>query len=314
MLFQRIPRLFPLESSNVILRSLGAPALLKIREFLKEVRTGMLSVREVIADRNLFTPEEFRERMNRAMQFESFQESGKKILENISTGFINAVKGIGGWVEAITSSDAWKKANSLSAKVDIVFSDLWAKFTEWVNGDGKPKIEQVASTLTQILATAISTSSGPILESAKGIGESLGKGIIDGAVSHVKQNWGKMVGESFLNSPGMKIITSPLKVAEKAMDAKTNGGFSVMKEKAFDQIFPKKNGGLDRVPYNGATYSLHKDEMVLPRGEAAEYRKGNRGGGKGFSINIAKMEVRQESDIQKVANELALGKYANLLK
>lgn len=38
------------------------------------------------------------------------------------------------------------------------------------------------------------------------------------------------------------------------------------------------NGGLDRVPYDGFIGRLHKDEMILTRGEADKYRKGQSGG------------------------------------
>jgi hypothetical protein len=50
---------------------------------------------------------------------------------------------------------------------------------------------------------------------------------------------------------------------------------------------------------------LHRGEKVLPRGEADQYRKNKGRVGNGVTINIANMHVRNDSDIKKVAYELA---------
>jgi len=64
--------------------------------------------------------------------------------------------------------------------------------------------------------------------------------------------------------------------------------------------------GLDRVPYHGYTARLHKDEMVLPKQEAQEYRKT---GGGGNTITIPKLAdqiiIREEQDIEKISKGLA---------
>lgn len=65
-------------------------------------------------------------------------------------------------------------------------------------------------------------------------------------------------------------------------------------------------GGLSRVPYDGYNARLHKDEMVLTKGKADEYRNG-RGGG--LILQISKLadvvNVRKDSDIDELADELA---------
>lgn len=64
--------------------------------------------------------------------------------------------------------------------------------------------------------------------------------------------------------------------------------------------------GLDNVKYDGYRAVLHKGEAVLNRQDAEAYRNGNAGGGSSMpTINIAKMEVRKESDIQDIAFRLA---------
>lgn len=64
--------------------------------------------------------------------------------------------------------------------------------------------------------------------------------------------------------------------------------------------------GLDNVRYDGYRAVLHRGEAVLNRQDAEAYRNGNAGGGSSIpAINIAKMEVRKESDIQDIAFRLA---------
>jgi len=63
-------------------------------------------------------------------------------------------------------------------------------------------------------------------------------------------------------------------------------------------------GGLNYVPYDRFPALLHRGEMVLPRGEAEEYRKG-RASGVSVTISGNTFNVRQDSDIQKIAYELA---------
>ncbi|MBB6281800.1 hypothetical protein [Geobacillus subterraneus] len=63
-------------------------------------------------------------------------------------------------------------------------------------------------------------------------------------------------------------------------------------------------GGLNYVPYDRFPALLHRGEMVLPRGEAQEYREG-RASGVSVTISGNTFHVRQESDIQRIAYELA---------
>lgn len=64
--------------------------------------------------------------------------------------------------------------------------------------------------------------------------------------------------------------------------------------------------GLDNVRYDGYRAVLHKGEAVLNRQDAEAYRNGQTGGGSSMpTINIAKMEVRKDSDIDEIAFKLA---------
>ncbi|HGG0416534.1 TPA: phage tail tape measure protein [Clostridium sporogenes] len=61
--------------------------------------------------------------------------------------------------------------------------------------------------------------------------------------------------------------------------------------------------GLQRVPYNGYMAELHEDERILTKQQTRELERGK--GSNGININIDKMEVRNDSDIERVAEALA---------
>lgn len=65
--------------------------------------------------------------------------------------------------------------------------------------------------------------------------------------------------------------------------------------------------GLDNVPYDGYNARLHKNERVLTAQENKEYNAAKAGGGFGGGVTISgnTFNVRQDSDIEKVAYELA---------
>ncbi|WP_235213939.1 phage tail tape measure protein [Lysinibacillus fusiformis] len=79
------------------------------------------------------------------------------------------------------------------------------------------------------------------------------------------------------------------------------------------KLIPGKDGGaakshysgLDSVPYDGYAARLHKGERVLTAQEAKAYDEGQGGGSSMPVINIAKMEVRKDSDIDEIAFKLA---------
>ncbi|MED4399770.1 hypothetical protein [Metabacillus fastidiosus] len=64
---------------------------------------------------------------------------------------------------------------------------------------------------------------------------------------------------------------------------------------------PKHYFGLDRVPYDGYTAVLHKGEQIVP---AKDVKAGKRSGGD-INIYIDGVTVREESDINKIADALA---------
>ncbi|KQL18860.1 hypothetical protein [Cytobacillus solani] len=288
------------EKTNVILRTMGQPALMKIKSFLDGLKNNMATVSEVMANRNFFTPEEFKANLERAMTIENFKETGTKILESVMTGFINAAKGIGNWIQALTNNPEFQKLESLSAKVIFVFEDIWGRFETWLANGGQEKINRITKELLEVMAVGLIASQEIIVKAATTIGEAVGSAM----ASSASDTFAKWQNQKMNESKLFKIpMLAPFKWANNmGMKMREDAKKGDSKKASPRIIPPKKNGGLSRVPYNGATYSLHKDEMVLSRGEAAAYRKGNHGG---VVISGNTFHVRQDSDIQKVAQELA---------
>ncbi|WP_141550868.1 hypothetical protein [Bacillus sp. AFS041924] len=64
------------------------------------------------------------------------------------------------------------------------------------------------------------------------------------------------------------------------------------------------HAGLSNVPYDQYPANLHRGERVLTAVENEEYKK-NKSGKGGVTVNVGTMNVRNDSDIKKVAYELA---------
>lgn len=62
--------------------------------------------------------------------------------------------------------------------------------------------------------------------------------------------------------------------------------------------------GLDRVPYDGYTARLHKDERVLTAQEAKQQDRGASGMSGGITVNVQTLNVRKESDLDYIIEGL----------
>ncbi|MNW51160.1 hypothetical protein D3C74_286400 [compost metagenome] len=68
----------------------------------------------------------------------------------------------------------------------------------------------------------------------------------------------------------------------------------------------KHAGGLDTVPYNGYLTLAHKDEAILTKHEASEWRDQQRGnGGNAPSIVIQNVTISNDMDVERFAGMLA---------
>jgi hypothetical protein len=286
------------EATNVILRNMGAPALVKVKDFLNEVRTGMYTVSEVMKDRNLFTPEEFTERMNRAILVEKFKETGAKIIDNVVNGLISSAVKIGSWFESLSNNSEFQKQSTLFGQVKFIIEDIFERFKQWMDEGGRDQMEKATAGVMQIVIGALEASIENVVPVAVSIGSAIGGGIIKGVNESVSQSW---LAQLIKDPVGFAINKVTFGKVNPMADRKNQE--EQLKLWGKQGPLPAKNGGLNRVPYDGYTASLHRGEMILPRGEADNYRNGSGGGGITISGNT--FNVRQESDIQKIAYELA---------
>lgn len=290
------------ESTNVILRTMGAPALEKVKAFIKGIRDGMTSVKEIMRDKNLFTPEEFREKYMQALKVERFKEIGGKIIDSIISGLISSVHKIGEWMTALQTNPEFQAQTTLFGQVKFIIEDIYQRFLAWLDGGGRAKIEKTAADLIQIIIAGIEASIENIIPIATQVGVAIGNGVINGAKSAIADSWlARLIRDpvGFAVNEGLNLTN---KVTGREKKWNVFGYQSAIDNAKKGSKAPKKNGGVKYVPKDGAQYSLHRGEMILPRGEADNYRKGKSGGGVTIAGN--NFYVREEADIDRIAAAL----------
>ncbi|MBA2869991.1 hypothetical protein HNQ85_000249 [Anoxybacillus calidus] len=225
-----------------------------------------------------------------------FANIGANIIKQIITGMTNTATSLYNWFSSLTNSEEFKRRTTIFGKVQFVIEDIYQRFLSWLNNGGSKKIENTVSTLIQILTAAIDASIEVITPVAAKVGKAIGKGVLDGFNEAVK------------GSTLLQMLGSPQDTARLAKRKAIEWGARWVwdKIKGNKEKTPKGYaGGLNYVPYDNFPARLHRGEMVLTRGEAQEYRKNKGRAGGGFTIHIESMHVRQESDIKKIAHELA---------
>lgn len=225
-----------------------------------------------------------------------FANIGANIIKQIITGMTNTATSLYNWFSSLTNSEEFKRRTTIFGKVKFVIEDIYQRFLNWLNSGGSEKIQQTVSTLIQILTASIEASMEVITPIAVKVGKAIGKGVLDG------------FNEAIKGSTLLQMLGSPQDNARLAKRKAIEWGA----KKIWNMIkgdggkTPKGyNGGIDYVRYNSMPARLHRGEMVLTRHEADEYRKNKGRAGGGVAIHIESMHVRQESDIKKIAYELA---------
>ncbi|MBA9027514.1 hypothetical protein [Peribacillus huizhouensis] len=250
------------ESLAKELRKMGEPSLAVVTDFLNNI-LGKLENGEL----------------------DRFANVGARWIKAILTGLTNGVLRIYEWFTALTASEEFKEQTTVYGKVDFIISDIYARFIKWLDSEGSAKIQAASEVLVQTLAAAIDASMPAILPVAVKIGGAIGQGVMDGFNAAVK--------DSFI----MSALGSPDDSARwaKKKATETVGGFFLRRwlknnktSEDNSNSAPKskgsRNGGANRVHSDGL-YRLHKDEAVLPRGEAADYRAG-KSGGNTYQFNV----------------------------
>jgi hypothetical protein len=251
-----------------VLREMGEPSLTVLSNFFTSLTTKLESG-----------------------ELDKFANIGANMIKSILNGLTTGVTELYNWFQSIANNPEFQAQTTLAGKVEWIIDDVYAKFLEWLDGGGQDKIQTVASDLIQILAGSIEASMEAITPIAVKVGQAIGNGVINGAKAAIESSWlAKLISDPVGYS--MKWISGGL-IDLPGRDAKA-------KEKG-----RSSSAGLDRVPYNGFKIHAHKGEMLLTKNEADSYRKNRGGSGGGVTITGNTFNVRQESDIQAIAYELA---------
>lgn len=259
------------EQVELVLRKMGEPSLKVLSNFfeniLKRLQDG---------------------------DFKQFAQIGGRMIQSILSGLTTGIENVYEWFTGITSSPEFKEKTSLAAKVGFVIDDLFGKFKTWLK-DNQKRINDMTKTLIETISSGLIAATPIIVETAEVIGSAVGSALVSKA-SQQLQDWSKtkMRESKWVPYPvkwGMEVggyIEDKISGKKKKKDDKpssSSGSFA---------------SGLDRVPYNGFQATLHKNERVLTPEESKEYRKG----GGGITITGNTFNVREESDIDKIAEEL----------
>lgn len=275
------------EKSDVVLRTMGQPALSKIRDFLDRLNTQMEN-----GDKS------------------GFIKFGQDTLSALADGFINGVTGLSKMINGIVNDPKFINANGMGGKAQYLLDKFNEGLNAWLNGGGREKLENITKTLVNSMVQSIEKNAAPIAQKALSLGWTIGSEMARGIASAIEDNplakaaLGGAAGGAIGGVPGAVVGGSASLTKhylDKFYNVLTPWDDKKLKEKAMDKVKGSHSAGLSRVPYDGYTAVLHKNERVLT---AEENRAYSNGGGKPITINIAKMEVRNDSDIQKIGYAL----------
>jgi hypothetical protein len=279
------------ESIAVVLRRMGEPALKVVNNFLSRI---VSKLEEANLDGMVYYDIESGMKRVYKSDVTKFAEFGGRIINSILTGLTNGVTRIYNWFSTIANSPEFQQRTTLWGKVRFIIEDLYQRFLNWLNSSGMSQIESLTSKLITTLSSAIRDNAGPLSEAAITVGAKIGSAIAKGIMDAISSNpVARMVFGGAGTIAGI-LYGHEKKRKQRQLDPKYRD----------PRLLKGYAGGLNYVPYDRFPALLHRGEMVLPRGEAEEYRKG-RASGVSVTISGNTFNVRQESDIQKIAYELA---------
>jgi len=218
----------------------------------------------------------------------------------INTNFIN--------------NPAFNNLPDFESKVKFVFDSIGNSFNKWWEAGGKAETTRVTTNMIGFLIDGIEASSPQIVAVAVKIGQGIADGIMQGIKDHLNV-------VSLLN-PVKQQMEEFNKQYDSAKDlknnleswSKENPGKPMVEGGTIEPSSKPKgfwgslgfSGGLDRVPYNNYPARLHQDEMVLNSQQARDYRNGESGGGASVVVTGNTFVVRNDEDIDAIANKIAL--------
>lgn len=216
----------------------------------------------------------------------TFEEMGRSIREFIDPYINDPQK----WEVTGQAEFKFKQAEMLDAqsmKPTPFWDALVGRFEGWYNDSGKQMIKDGAARVAKDFGTFLEENALDIAKAGLTIGARIATSISQGLRSEIENG---VLGNAILNANPV------LNFGDKA-------GTQI-----FDWFMPQKTDdpayhGIDYVPRDGFTTKLHKGERVLTAKESREYGEG--GGG----VTVAKLAdqiiVREEADIERIAQRLA---------
>ncbi|MDK7669281.1 hypothetical protein [Cytobacillus oceanisediminis] len=243
-------------------------------------------------------------------ELDRFANVGASWIKSILTGLTNGVMSVYDWFNNLTSSPEFQSKTTLLSKIVFAFDDIWARFMGWIRGGGQGQINKITKDVLELLSAGLIMHQQIIVDTALIIGKAVGSAMAS-AASDAFAGWAhKAMAESpiFNNKwlPGLKpfkwAMDAGMKLREKVKGSNKPAGpqdYNSITNGITRQV-PKRNGGITFVPRDGAVYSLHRGEMVLPRGMADNYRKGKSGGS---NVNIT-LNYQGTSNLQEDAKKL----------
>jgi hypothetical protein len=271
------------EQFQLVLREMGKPSLEVLSGFfsniLKKLESGELN---------------------------KFAEIGGRIIKSILSGLTNGVISIYNWFSAIMNSEEFKQKTTLTSKIEFIFDNLYNKFQGWLSGGGQQQINNAAKKIIDVLGTAVESAAPRIAAVVMTVGASVGQALVSGAANYIRNNFWSYIMSAIPSAFSAKKFGG--KVLGLMFGKGGGGGGTKSKKSSGGSYNPRLvkgyAGGLNYVPYDRFPAFLHRGEMVLPRGEAQEYRKGQ---AKGINVTITgnTFHVRNDHDIKRIAAELA---------
>lgn len=239
------------EKFEYMMSKMGAPALEPLNKFFDDVNAKLESG-----------------------ELDGFIKWGGNAIAAVIKGLSGAAVSIYEWFQSLASSSEWVEKTTTYAKVSFIMDSIYDRFMDWLNESGKQKLEDISEVLISALAVGLEKALPTILPIAETVGVSVAKGVKKGFENAIKNSFSLNV---LFGTPN-----SIQDFVEKENKAKKDAGKKTTTEKV-KEFFGKgsstktsgmsmKNGGLDYVPYDGASYSLHKGEAILTRGEADVWR------------------------------------------
>jgi TP901 family phage tail tape measure protein len=217
--------------------------------------------------------------------------------------------------EHFINNPEFKSLPDTKSKITFIFDDLLAAFNRWYQQTGAGMVNTATATLVDNLARVLSDNAGKLADPAIKLGATIASGIASGLRDSLANHpiLGGMVAGAAAPVPlpmkatvgaGTLVTGNMMKSFDNYKKMFTSGEIEGLSDLKAVFGFPdgSHRSGLSNVPFDGYRAELHRGERVLTASENDSYSRGNGGG---IMVTGNTFHVRQESDIQAIAAELA---------